>query len=92
MDPHLGRMEAFADDIPDARTYYFLASAYATYFAFPSLGGYDPLVSQKQIEYSFYLDYPNFCSGTLTRDFSRISKPGRSATGSSIRVRRYSSN
>ncbi len=71
MDFHLGRTVTFSDDLPDAEAYRYLSHAYATWYGFPSLGGYDPLVSQRQIEFSLYLDYPNFCAGTMTPDFQR---------------------
>ena len=71
MDPRLGRVVTFADDLPESRTYHYLTLAYATYFAFPSLGGYNPLVSQEQLEYALYLDYPNFCTGKITPDFQQ---------------------
>ena len=71
MDSRLGRAVTFSDDLPDAEAYRYLTHAYATWYGFPSLGGYDPLVGQRQIEFSLYLDYPNFCAGVMTPDFQR---------------------
>jgi len=72
MDGRLGRVVTFGDHIlPEFMSYRFLSHAYATYYGFPSLGGYNPLVGLKQLEYAYYLDYPNVCMGTLTRDFQK---------------------
>jgi hypothetical protein len=71
MDPRLGRVVAFGRDLPDPLGYRYLTYAFATVFDFPSLGGYDPLVSQKQLEYSFYLDFPNISSSTVTAEFQK---------------------
>jgi len=71
MDPHLGRTVTISDDLPDAEAYRYASHAYSTVYAFPSLGGYDPLVGLRQIEFSFYLDYPNFCRGVITPDFQK---------------------
>ena len=71
MNPRLGRVVAFGDDLPEPLSYRYLTYAFATVFDFPSLGGYNPLVSQKQLEYSFYLDFPNICSGTVTAEFQK---------------------
>lgn len=69
MDVCLGRTVTFSDDLPDAETWRYASLAYSTAYAFPSLGGYDPLVDQRQLEFSEYLDYPNVCSGSVTPDF-----------------------
>ncbi len=71
MDPQLGRVVAFGDDLPESRSYDFLTHAYSTYYAFPSLGGYNPLGSLKQLEYALYLDFPNFCTNTITPNFQK---------------------
>jgi hypothetical protein len=71
MNPGLGRTVTFSDDLPDPAAYRYASYAYSTAYAFPSLGGYDPLVGQEQIEFSYYLDYPNFCRGTITPGFRR---------------------
>jgi hypothetical protein len=69
MDSGLGRVATFADDIHDPTCYRYLTHAYATYYGFPSLGGYNPLVGGEQLSWALYLDFPNCCSDTLTRDF-----------------------
>jgi hypothetical protein len=71
MDPRRGRVVAFADNLPDSLSYLYLSHAYATYFAFPSLGGYNPLVGQEQLCYALYLDFPNICTGTITPEFQK---------------------
>jgi hypothetical protein len=71
MDPRLGRVATFGDDLPESLSYLYLTHAYATYYAFPSLGGYNPLVGGEQLSWALYLDFPNVCTGTLTPDFQK---------------------
>jgi len=69
MDPLRGRVASFGNDLPKSYDGSYLTHLYATYFAFPSLGGYNPLVGGEQLSHALYLDFPNFCTGTITRDF-----------------------
>jgi hypothetical protein len=71
MDPRLGRVVTFADGLPERMGDLFYTRAFATYFGFPSLGGYNPLVSRDVLTYANYLDYPNICTGSLTREFQQ---------------------
>jgi hypothetical protein len=71
VDPHLGRAVTFSQGVSDAEAYRCLTFAYATYFAFPTLGGYDPLVGLQQVEFSLGIDYPNIWRGVMTPDFQK---------------------
>ncbi len=73
MDPRLGRRAvAFSPtSCPNLKNGRYLSHAYATYFAFPSLGGYNLFVSQQQLNYALYLDFPNVCPGTITPEFQK---------------------
>ena len=71
MELRLGRVATFADyDLQNAADYYY-TRAYATYFSFPSIGGYNPLVRGDILEYALYLDYPNVCSDKITPEFQK---------------------
>jgi len=71
MDPLRGRVATFAKDLPDSQAHHYLSHAYATYFAFPSLGGYNPLVGHASLAWALFLDFPNYCRGTITPDFRK---------------------
>jgi len=66
MDPDLGRVIAIDNLLPEASSQRFLTHCYATFFAVPSLGGYDPLVSPEALQFALGLDFPNVFSGTIT--------------------------
>ncbi len=71
MDPRLGRVATLGDDLPERLADLYLTRAYATYFSFPSLGGYNPLVGQTQLVWALYLDFPNVFAGAITPDFQK---------------------
>ncbi len=71
MDLTKGREVSFGNEISESMNSTYLTHLYATYFGFPSLGGYNPLVGQELNSYALYLDYPNFCTGKLTPDFQK---------------------
>ena len=59
LDPHLGRVIAIDDLLPEAASYRFFTHAHSTFFGVPSLGGYDPLVGRDQLGFALGLDFPN---------------------------------
>ena len=71
MDSRLGRAATFDDGICAQLTSYYFSHAHATYFAFPSLGGYNPLVGRETLVYALYLDFPNICMDPLTPDVQK---------------------
>jgi hypothetical protein len=71
MDSQLGRVVTLADYVPESLNALDLTHAYATYFAFPSVGGYNPLVGADQIDYALRLEFPNFCTQPLTPDLRK---------------------
>jgi hypothetical protein len=66
MDPTLGRVIAIDDHVPVRDAYRYFMYAYGTYFEVPSLGGYNPLVSRRRLEFSLGLDVPNVFVKTIT--------------------------
>ena len=71
LDLQRGRVEVFADDLPQQFADYFYTRAYATYYAFPSIGGYNPLARREIFGYALSLDYPNICSDPITPDYAK---------------------
>jgi hypothetical protein len=69
MDRRLGRVITVADDIDQPVAGYFFTRAYATYFGFPSIGGYNPLVRGDILGYSLNIDYPNVCTDKITPEY-----------------------
>ena len=66
VDPGLGRGIAIDNILPEASSYRFLTHCHATFFAVPSLGGYDPLVGRDQLRFALGLDFPNVFFGPIT--------------------------
>ena len=71
LDRRFGRVITVGDDIDQSVAGYFFTRAYATYFAFPSIGGYNPLVRQDILSYSLNIDYPNICTDKITPDYAK---------------------
>jgi hypothetical protein len=69
MDPNLGRVIAIDNYLPEASSQRFFTHCYATYFAAPSLGGYNPLVSPEALQFGLGLDFPNTYYGNITPAF-----------------------
>ena len=67
MDPRLGRVVTFGGDLPEPVAYRYLSTPSRPTWL-PQPRGYNPLVGRKELEYSFYLDYPNICSGPVTAE------------------------
>ena len=66
MDPRLGRVIAIDNLLPEASSYRFFTHCHSTFFAVPSLGGYDPLVGRDQLRFALGLDFPNVFYGQIT--------------------------
>ncbi len=66
MDPRLGRVIAIDTILPEASGDRFFTHCYGTFFAVPSLGGYDPLVGPEQLRFALGLDFPNVFTGAIT--------------------------
>jgi len=66
MDPQLGRVIAIDNLLPEAASYRFFTHAHGTYFAVPTLGGYNPLVSRDRLRFALGLDFPNVFYGPIT--------------------------
>jgi hypothetical protein len=66
LDPTRGRVIAIDNLLPEAASYRFFTHLHATYFAVPSLGGYDPLVGREQLRFALGLDFPNVFLGAVT--------------------------
>jgi hypothetical protein len=66
MDPRLGRVIAIDNLLPEIASYRFFTHTHATFFAMPSLGGYDPLVGREQLRFALGLDFPNLFTGSIT--------------------------
>jgi len=65
MDPQLGRVIAIDNLLPEAASYRFFTHAHGTYFAVPTLGGYNPLVSRDRLRFALGLDFPNVFYGPI---------------------------
>jgi hypothetical protein len=57
---------AIDDLLPEASSYRFFTHAHGTFFAVPSLGGYNPLVGRDQLRFALGLDFPNVFYGSMT--------------------------
>ncbi len=66
MDPAMGRVIAIDDGVPVADGYRFFTHAYGTWFQVPSLGGYNPLVSDRRLNFGLGLDVPNVFHQQIT--------------------------
>ena len=66
MDARLGRVIAIDIILPEAASYRFFTHCHGTFFAVPSLGGYNPLVGVAQLRFSLGLDFPNVFPDPIT--------------------------
>jgi hypothetical protein len=69
VDPTVGRVIALGEALPPGDPSRFYTHAYGTFFAVPSLGGYNLLVSRQRIDYALGIDIPNFVTRPVTPDF-----------------------
>ena len=70
LDRRFGRVITVSDDdVDQPLAGYFYTRAYATFFGFPSIGGYNPLVRGDILSYSLNIDYPNVCTDKITPDY-----------------------
>jgi hypothetical protein len=66
VDRRLGRVVALDTILPEASSARFFTHAFGTYFAVPSLGGYNPLVAPEQLRFALGIDFPNVFKNALT--------------------------
>ncbi len=67
MDPTLGRVIAIDNILPEALSYRYFTHGHATFFAVPSLGGYNPLLARDRLRFALGLDFPNVFYGPMTQ-------------------------
>jgi hypothetical protein len=68
IDPQLGRVVAIDNILPEAASYRLLTHCYGTFFAVPSIGGYDPLASADALRFGLGLEFPNVLYARVTPD------------------------
>jgi hypothetical protein len=66
VDTQLGRVVAIDIILPEASSARFFTHTFGTYFAVPSLGGYDPLVAPEQLRFAPGIDFPNIFTSAIT--------------------------
>jgi len=65
-DASFGRVITIGQIPYDTASSRFLTYDHATFFGFPSLGGYNPLVGRGQRDFALGLDFPNLFSDPIT--------------------------